>query len=219
MNLQEQNREEPKQATLESWKEIAAYLQRDAKTARRWEKEEGLPIHRHSHKTRSSVYAYPGEIDAWRASRRVAAEVPEAAPAKHVWRMPAFALTGLLCLIMVGNGIRPEAASAEQKHTIAKRLVCADCGEGPFDLSRDGRLMVSTASAQGYIAIRDMSTGRVKRLLAASEDSKGRAQGALFSPDLRQIVYLWMPDSGYYEQRFPVAPLMPNEPEWEVASC
>ena len=33
---------------LESWTEIGAYLQRNAVTARRWEKEEGLPVHRHS---------------------------------------------------------------------------------------------------------------------------------------------------------------------------
>ena len=39
-----------RQQTLESWKEIAAYLQRDAKTARNWEKTEGLPVHRHTHK-------------------------------------------------------------------------------------------------------------------------------------------------------------------------
>src|SRR6266404_4911437 len=68
---------------LESWKEIGAYLQRNAVTARRWEKEEGLPVHRHSHKSRSSVYAYPSEIDAWRASRKVAAEPP---PPMPLWR-------------------------------------------------------------------------------------------------------------------------------------
>jgi hypothetical protein len=75
MNPQERN-----QVTLESWKEIAAYLQRDAKTARRWEKEEGLPVHRHSHKSRSSVYAYPGEIDAWRISRKTAVAAPAPPP-------------------------------------------------------------------------------------------------------------------------------------------
>ena len=62
---------------LESWKEIGAYLQRDLRTARRWEKEEGLPVHRHSHTSRASVYAFPSEIDAWRASRKV---VPEPLP-------------------------------------------------------------------------------------------------------------------------------------------
>ena len=48
---------------LDSWKEIAAYLQRDVSTAIRWEKSEGLPVHRHQHQSRSSVYAYAGELE------------------------------------------------------------------------------------------------------------------------------------------------------------
>jgi len=54
MSLREhENKDETKsvetrlEARLESWKEIGAYLQRNAVTARRWEKEEGLPVHRH----------------------------------------------------------------------------------------------------------------------------------------------------------------------------
>src|SRR4026207_144527 len=43
---------------LNSWKEIAAYLKRDVRTLRRWEVDEGLPIRRHLHKKRGSVYAY-----------------------------------------------------------------------------------------------------------------------------------------------------------------
>ncbi len=31
---------------LDSWKEIAAYLKRGARTVQRWEREEGLPVHR-----------------------------------------------------------------------------------------------------------------------------------------------------------------------------
>src|SRR5689334_11051793 len=100
MNQNEAQRNSP-EPTLESWKEIAAYLQRNAVTVRRWEKEEGLPVHRHGHKRGSSVYAYPSEIDAWRAARKV---VPEPV-AKPLWKIPAFALTMLLCLIMVGNGV------------------------------------------------------------------------------------------------------------------
>ena len=34
---------------LDSWKEIAAYLKRDVTTVRRWEKREGMPVHRHVH--------------------------------------------------------------------------------------------------------------------------------------------------------------------------
>src|SRR5512144_3446721 len=95
------------QTPLESWKEIAGYLQKDITTVRRWERTEQLPVHRHSHKSRASVYAYPSEIDAWRAGRKVVTEPP---PVRAFWRWPAFAATMLLCLVMVGNGIRPVAA-------------------------------------------------------------------------------------------------------------
>ena len=34
---------------LDSWKEIAAYLGRGIRTVQRWEREEGLPVHRIAH--------------------------------------------------------------------------------------------------------------------------------------------------------------------------
>jgi TolB-like protein/Flp pilus assembly protein TadD len=49
---------------LDSWKEIAAYLKCSERTVRRWEAE-GLPVHRHTHKTKAGIYAYKDEIDAW----------------------------------------------------------------------------------------------------------------------------------------------------------
>lgn len=58
---------------LESWKEIASYFNRGVRTVRRWEKEEGLPVHRQVHKTLGTVYAYRSELDAWRRRRSVAA--------------------------------------------------------------------------------------------------------------------------------------------------
>ena len=54
---------------LESWKEISAYLGRSERTVRRWEETEELPVHRHHHEKRGSVYAYASELDAWRQSR------------------------------------------------------------------------------------------------------------------------------------------------------
>ena len=44
---------------LESWKEIAAYLGRDVTTVRRWEKREGLPVHRLHHSKLGSLHASP----------------------------------------------------------------------------------------------------------------------------------------------------------------
>jgi TolB-like protein len=55
---------------LDSWKEIAAYVRRGVRTVRRWEREEGLPVHRHVHRALGSVYAFKSEIDAWRDSGR-----------------------------------------------------------------------------------------------------------------------------------------------------
>ena len=62
---------------LHSWKEIAAYLGRDVTTAQRWEKREGMPVHRHLHDKRGSVYALSTELDAWLGSRRAGLEDDE----------------------------------------------------------------------------------------------------------------------------------------------
>lgn len=50
---------------LDSWKEIAVYLRREVRTVQLWEKQEGLPVHRHFHKRLGSVFAFRSEIDAW----------------------------------------------------------------------------------------------------------------------------------------------------------
>src|SRR6185369_8934484 len=63
---------------LESWKEIAAYLGREVRTIQRWEKSDGLPIHRLYHAKRGTVYAFTRELDEWWESRRnILAESPE----------------------------------------------------------------------------------------------------------------------------------------------
>jgi Tol biopolymer transport system component len=54
---------------LDSWKEIASYLKRDVTTVQRWEKREGMPVHRHLHDKMGSVYALRAEIDAWARGR------------------------------------------------------------------------------------------------------------------------------------------------------
>jgi TolB-like protein/Tfp pilus assembly protein PilF len=62
---------------LDSWKEIAAYLKRDVTTVQRWEKREGMPVHRHLHDRMGSVYAYGSELDAWLRSRKLRIEEGE----------------------------------------------------------------------------------------------------------------------------------------------
>jgi len=58
---------------LDSWKEIADYLRRGLTTVQRWEREEGLPIHRHVHTSGGSVFAYPEDLDKWRGGREPSA--------------------------------------------------------------------------------------------------------------------------------------------------
>jgi hypothetical protein len=50
---------------LDSWKQIAAYFNRDQRTVQRWEIQRGLPVHRIPGGLKSAVYAFPNEIEAW----------------------------------------------------------------------------------------------------------------------------------------------------------
>jgi hypothetical protein len=55
---------------LDSWKKIASYLKRDVSTVQRWERREGMPVHRHLHDRLGSVFAFRSELDAWWEGRR-----------------------------------------------------------------------------------------------------------------------------------------------------
>jgi Tol biopolymer transport system component len=65
--------ERPVEDRLDSWKEIAAYLNRDVTTVQRWEKREAMPVHRHLHDRMGSVYASRAELDEWARSRNLRA--------------------------------------------------------------------------------------------------------------------------------------------------
>jgi Tol biopolymer transport system component len=76
------------QDRLNSWKEIASYLQRDVTTVQRWEKREGMPVHRHVHERLGSVYAFRSELDAWTRSRspQPASDIAADEPTERVVR-------------------------------------------------------------------------------------------------------------------------------------
>jgi tetratricopeptide (TPR) repeat protein len=67
---------------LDGWKRIAAYLNRDVRTVRRWEKDRGLPVRRLMHDKLATVYAYRSELDAWMTRRDTAAPEKPAARRK-----------------------------------------------------------------------------------------------------------------------------------------
>ena len=174
---------------LDSWKEIQNYLNRDVRTLRRWEKEEGLPVHRHSHRSRSSVYAYPSEIDAWRLSRKLA---PEPAPPMPLWRRlwrPSFAVALVACLFMAGSGIRPVSARQSDGKMAARQVWVQTARESVLDISRDGRYAALVDWTSGDLGVHDFKTGANRRLT----DTKGLAEAdsAAASPDGRWIAYSW----------------------------
>jgi Tol biopolymer transport system component len=71
----------PPEGRLDSWKEIAVYLNRDVTTVQRWEKREGMPVHRHVHSRMGSVYAFPAELNAWARGRNLRAAQEKASDA------------------------------------------------------------------------------------------------------------------------------------------
>jgi TolB-like protein/Tfp pilus assembly protein PilF len=148
--------DKPPADRLDSWKEIAAYLGRDVTTAQRWEKREGMPVHRHVHDRLGSVYAFPHELDAWQRSRRPRLEpeeqgpetgTPEAAPAvdrqiapSHVRRWALGVLTFLVLLALSYRLIpfRPKVATNAKITSLAVLPLKNLSGDPAQDYLADG---------------------------------------------------------------------------------
>ena len=118
-------------AKLDSWKQIAAYLGREVRTAQRWEKGEGLPVHRHQHGSRGTVFAYPSEIDAWLASRSecpattamtATASTPERSGGARWIRLNALAAAVAAVLVALWFSGRPGPADPSARN-VSRLLV------------------------------------------------------------------------------------------------
>lgn len=57
-----------REARFSSWKAVARYLGRSARTVQRWQSDYGLPVHRLGGE-RGPVFAYADELDAWLRNR------------------------------------------------------------------------------------------------------------------------------------------------------
>jgi tetratricopeptide (TPR) repeat protein len=57
-------------ARLDSWKEIADYLNKGERTAKRWESERSLPVHHVPGGGHGSVYAFTAELEEWLLCRQ-----------------------------------------------------------------------------------------------------------------------------------------------------
>jgi Tol biopolymer transport system component len=190
-------------APLESWKEIAAHLQCNARTAKRWEAIEELPIHRHLHRSRSTVYAYASELDAWRAGRE-----PAARPTRSLWQRPVGALAWTIVIALtsmtVGGGRKGSGvAQAADGSGITVRQVWAGPGVDTMGgLSPDGRYLSFVDWDTCDLAVRDLSIGENRHLTdQGSCQCDEFAEHSVVSPDGKLVAYAWYNKEGAYELR------------------
>ena len=201
----------PPQGRLDSWKAVAAYLGRGVRTVQRWEREEGLPVHRLAHEKRGSVYAERAELDAWWESRRRTLSsppgpaLPEAtiaaspsdiraplAPERITWMSaatfwPALSSDGRL-LACVSDGGRDGSAPQIWLHQIGGSAACltrGDADRSHLAFSADDTRIVFTASDGDGPSVYAIPTlGGEPRLL------KRGARAGRPSPNGRWLAYI-----------------------------
>jgi len=182
---------------LDSWKEIAAYLGRGIRTVQRWEREEGLPVHRLAHDKRGSVYARREELAAWWESRRLTlaaqpiAEIDDAPVAPRFERVtrtaaatfwPALSSDGRMVAYIsdaAQEGMAPQVW-VQQIGGAAIRLTNAQREYSNLSFSTDDTRIIFTGSDDAGQNVYEIPTlGGEPRLL------KRAATVARFSPDGR----------------------------------
>jgi DNA-binding beta-propeller fold protein YncE len=162
---------------LESWKEIAAYLNRDVRTVQRWERTEGLPVQRHRHGERGSVFAVRSEIDAWRNARQTPPAADNGGQPRRLRQLTA--LAGLIVLAAwLGPGRRQPAPAPDSGRAPgdAPRLLDALTRDGgnvrtfrtvrgahAIALANGDRELYVASSVTGSAAVVDTATLRVSR--------------------------------------------------------
>ncbi len=173
---------------LDSWKQIAAYLNKSERTVRRWSELEGLPVHKHQHLQKGSVWAFRGELDAWLAQRIVSpvalAEEPAAAPAaKWPW---------LAALAVVSAGVawwtidrKPEPLAKSVPLTALRGT------EYGAAVSPDGKRVAFFWTGDGIatsgIYVKEIGSDAIVKLVASGEAFE---YSPAWSPDGKTIAFL-----------------------------
>ena len=183
---------------LDSWKAISVYLKRDVTTVQRWEKREGMPVHRHLHDKLGSVYAFRSELDAWMNARKTAPAIdpgPEA-PVPSA-RRPAVLIGLAVAAVLLLAGValwqtRPAASpSANPLERAEFRMITDfDGAEQAAAVSRDGKLIAFTSDRDGStdVWITQVGTGQFHNL------TRKRVQ-QLVNPSVRTLGF--SPDSAF----------------------
>ena len=146
---------------LDSWKEIAGYLKRDVTTVQRWEKREGMPVHRHLHDRLGSVYAFRAELDAWAASRTPVKpqddKERDAPPrTRRPWPVAAGAAAAVLTLLLGYAWLRARTEFFWRNpvaNAQLKRVTDAGGVEQAAAISRDGRFIAFQSDRAGRMDV------------------------------------------------------------------
>jgi len=199
----------PQEDRLDSWKEIAAYMRRDVTTVQRWEKREGMPVHRHVHDKMGSVYAFKTDLDAWARTRRqalAADDEPETAahppvPSSFHRRLGiGLGAVAVVTALIVWQLQRPEALP-ENPLADARFVPLTDFEgiEQAAAVSRDGKYVAFLSDRDGRMDVwvtpvgagqfYNLTRGSVQELVNPSVRTLG------FSPD-GTLVTFWVRRSG-----------------------
>jgi hypothetical protein len=101
---------------LSGWKQIADYLGMGVRTVQRYEREQGLPIHRTAGKSVGAVISTKAELDGWVASGRVRSDsVPGRWPAEQTNKLGAEFLQIDSEFALTFSGLALEASDKEKR--------------------------------------------------------------------------------------------------------
>lgn len=176
---------------LEGWKQIAAYLGRHERTARRWYQDEGLPIHRHVHQERGSVWAYENEVDEWLQGRtETPADQPN--PQQHFPRrrmiVASVALVSALAAAAYLQAIRHTAVPAPDLEPLTSLPGQALAPT----FSPDGRKVAFSwlsGTTDAGVYVKTIDSEPIEPIVRAGE-KRHFVYGPSWSPDGSKIAYL-----------------------------
>jgi Tol biopolymer transport system component len=189
---------------LESWKEIATYLGKGVTTVQRWEKSEGLPVHRQVHQSLASVFAYTHELDTWRDGRK--AEPVPTAVEESVLKPPPGEPMGLSRRAWVGGSILAAAGLGmaalvrpRLKEATARPLFHGSLNESAPSITRDGRYIFYRERDTTAIRFRlfDLRT-RANRVLE-THPLEMRSAVPRISPDGAMIAFLTLGEGNLWK--------------------
>jgi Tol biopolymer transport system component len=209
----------PPEDRLDSWKEIAAYLNRDVTTVQRWENREGMPVHRHLHDRMGSVFASRAELDRWARGRNLRAapenlnntsspDSPAQPPHPAIstsptkWRF-VLALAAAGVAVAIGAGLWFQRTEYFWRNPIAdarfQTLTDFEGVEQAAAVSRDGQFLafLSDRDGQTDVWVTQVGSGQFHNLTrgSARELVNPSVRTLGFSPD-GSLVTFWVRKQG-----------------------